>query len=108
VFFIFLQPPFANPSIDRRLPVAGVQIVLDDLVHKGYAEWTDGAAKQMCSVRCRAIPSSRAHRVGTLSLSPHVLYCHLILAILYCIHVMPCSRGVWSACLYESSQLATR
>ena len=54
------QPPFANPSIDRRLPLAGVQLVLDDLVHKGYAEWTDGAAKQTCSVRCDARPWSHA------------------------------------------------
>jgi hypothetical protein len=68
-------PPFANKSIDRRLPVAGVRIVLDALCDAGFALWTDGAAKNACCVTTKRFEewatllsqwASQHHKVGAI------------------------------------------
>lgn len=48
------KPPFCNPSIDRRLSLEAMQVIIASMVEKRFAEWTD-REREKCLVYSRPI-----------------------------------------------------
>lgn len=47
------KPPFCNETIDRRLSLESIKIIVNSLVEKKFAEWVRGKDQETCIIYSR-------------------------------------------------------